>query len=117
MLLSHSLSELNLLGQVLLFELRAEASIFVFLTLFHLEFELSNHFSLAHNQSLLTLLVGCIIDVTGCPQLIELVQVDLEVGLDGGGLSQSGLHVPTEESLDHLLLLSELLGKESTESL
>lgn len=43
--------------------------------------------------------------------------VNLEVGLDGSGLSQSGIHIPTEESLDHLLFFSELLGQESTESL
>lgn len=117
LLLSHSLSELNLLIQVLPFELRAESGIFVFLTLLHLKFKLSNHFSFTHNEIFLALLVRIIIYVSLGLQLVELVLVNLEVGLDGCGLSQSCIHVPAEESLNHLLFFSKLLGQESTESL
>ena len=73
MLLGHGFSELNLLIQVLLLELRAEGSIFVFLALLHAQLELSHHLSLAHDEILFVLLVGGIVNITGFLQLVKLI--------------------------------------------
>jgi len=87
LLLSHGLSELNLLSQVLLLELRAEGSIFVFLALLHRQVKGSHHLSLGHDEVLLVLLVASIVKVASFLQLVKFVLVYLEVGFDGGCLS------------------------------